>query len=606
MKVCFSLKHIYNSSYNNYSQPKNTNTNYCSGIYLENNTTPAAISFCAKPILNKDYDKWFKTYLRYVDEKDFIANEIFENIKISTSHLKNKNKIKILDIGCGNGELTQKYLKHLSGLFSDKKIEVEAVDLNTELLNDFRLNHMNFDKNVSVNLINKNFFSEYPSTEERYDIVIASHVMYYTPNLSESFTKIKNYLSAGGKALIFHHSGDGCILSGMRERYNPQSSANIKPAKNKNSNVDHIGTILDNLGIMYEVKKQFFNMFFPENLVGADGRNLISFIIDKPFVDLLKENKVNKIIKELRSNFNGENKLKLHNNMYVIENNICNNISDNLKRFKGNINAVFADIDGTISAKSDYVSPRTIDAVKKLHDNNIPLILTTARTYKDTLPIIEQLNITPQYTIVLQGGSIIDSSRNPIIDNVIDKETGLKLVDWYEKIFAKDKDSHLIMYFDDDPYSMTNIQYPWKARKLITKVNSFCELFKQANLQKALIYNPNPKTEDMAMVTKMFEDAGIANLQLHTTGSGIYEFQNSKVSKEKAIDYVLSKLNIPPQKAMAIGDSSNDISMLDFIRNNKGLAAVMGNSNDFVKLHGNVTTENVESDGFALVIENII
>lgn len=301
-----------------------------------------------------------------------------------------------------------------------------------------------------------------------------------------------------------------------------------------------------------------------------------------------------------------DNTITGENNLYLIEMQKAKEIDRVAPRYKNKINIVFADIDGTLSAKNDEISDNNIKAVRKLNECNVPLILTTARCYDDTLPIIKSLGQNPEYTIVLQGGSVINKEGKPIEETPINRKSGEKLIDWYNKEFKNDKNAHLIMYFNDMPYSTDGIQFPWKSHKQIQKVNNFDELFdKDLKLQKAILYKVDTEKSDSYDIFSKFHKSNITELKMDKSGSKMFEFQNSNVSKDKAIQHILDKLNIKSENTMVIGDSSNDVEMLEYIKKNNGLAIAMGNANNQVKQYANAITEDVNSDGFAVAINNL-
>lgn len=281
----------------------------------------------------------------------------------------------------------------------------------------------------------------------------------------------------------------------------------------------------------------------------------------------------------------------------------------NKKFLTDNIKIIFSDIDGTISEHSDLLTPKTIDTVNSLHKKGIPVVLTTARCFQDTLPIIDQFLHKPDYTIALQGGELVNAKGASIFRNFISQKTGEKLIKWFKAVGKNDPNSHLIMYFDEQPYSVSNIQFPWKAKSLIKQVNSFNELFSQKkNLQKALIYKsdaPQIPNYSQNVVIDSFNSSNITDLKINPSSQRVLEFQNNWVSKDKAIDFLLRALKINPKNAMVIGDSSNDVEMMDFIRQRGGLSVAMGNANDKVKEHANLVTSSVTQDGFSDVISKI-
>lgn len=275
------------------------------------------------------------------------------------------------------------------------------------------------------------------------------------------------------------------------------------------------------------------------------------------------------------------------------------------KRFKNKIKIVFSDIDGTISISDDNLTGKTLTAINQLHQKGIPVILTTARCYKDTTQIIDQFKHKPDYTILLQGGEIIDKNGNVLLKNKIPDESGKKLIDWVNSLNEEKINSQLIMYFDDEAYSIGNVKFPWQTNCQIIKINSFDNLFaNNKTLQKAMLYSTD-KDFFLNGLISSFNTANIRDLDLKPSMSGFHEIQNKSVSKDKAINFILEKLEISPRNTMVIGDSSNDIEMLDFISNRNGLAIAMGNADSNVKRHANAVTKDIEQEGFFNAISHI-
>lgn len=274
--------------------------------------------------------------------------------------------------------------------------------------------------------------------------------------------------------------------------------------------------------------------------------------------------------------------------------------------FKDKIKIIFSDVDGTISPYFDMVSEKTISSIENLHSRNVPVILTTARSYKDTLPIIEQFGHSPDYTIALQGGSVIDKEGNVILENEISQKTGKNLLKWFEEYSKRNKNLRLILYFNDEAYSLSSYKFPWKPRCQVNQIDSFDNFFKRnESLQKAVLVDTNVQEGNSDRIISDFLKSGLSDLCIKSSGRGFYELQDKSVSKDKAIDFILKKLDINPEQAAAIGDSSNDIEMLEFIRRNNGLAVAMGNASESVKKHANAVTSDIKEDGFCKLIENI-
>lgn len=80
------------------------------------------------------------------------------------------------------------------------------------------------------------------------------------------------------------------------------------------------------------------------------------------------------------------------------------------------------------------------------------------------------------------------------------------------------------------------------------------------------------------------------------------EITNQNVNKWTAIEYLMEKLDIKAEEVIAIGDNFNDKEMIE----NAGLGIVMGNSNPFIKICGDLIVMDNNSDGVCQAIEKYI
>ena len=73
-------------------------------------------------------------------------------------------------------------------------------------------------------------------------------------------------------------------------------------------------------------------------------------------------------------------------------------------------------------------------------------------------------------------------------------------------------------------------------------------------------------------------------------------------SKAKGMAKVMEKLGLPLSRSVAIGDSENDLDMIDAA----GIGIVMGQAREEIRRHADRVTASVEEDGAALAIEELI
>jgi len=74
------------------------------------------------------------------------------------------------------------------------------------------------------------------------------------------------------------------------------------------------------------------------------------------------------------------------------------------------------------------------------------------------------------------------------------------------------------------------------------------------------------------------------------------------VTKATGMQHVLDYLGIPRENCIGVGDSANDLPMIEFA----GLGVAMGNAPEGVKARSDVVTESIENDGVAVMIEKYV
>ena len=89
-----------------------------------------------------------------------------------------------------------------------------------------------------------------------------------------------------------------------------------------------------------------------------------------------------------------------------------------------------------------------------------------------------------------------------------------------------------------------------------------------------------------------FVSGGVAN----------YEIMDSGVGKGRALLALGARLGIAPEEIMAVGDSENDLDMIE----RAGLGVAMANSEEIVKRRADVMTLSNDEDGAAAAIEKYI
>lgn len=153
-----------------------------------------SIEIHTKKMYNKFGEKYHSSRLEQRPERLF--NEFLE-LPCMIKAVGKINRKNLLDIGCGAGAHTKKYLK--------KNAVVTGVDISETMI-----------KLAKSNCQNANFvvasITQLPFKSESFDIATASLVIDYVKNLSKAFKEVNRVLKKGS----FLYSDQSCI-SGARE-----------------------------------------------------------------------------------------------------------------------------------------------------------------------------------------------------------------------------------------------------------------------------------------------------------------------------------------------------------------------------------------------------
>ncbi|SDR10004.1 hypothetical protein SAMN05421664_3544 [Chryseobacterium soldanellicola] len=246
------------------------------------------------------------------------------------------------------------------------------------------------------------------------------------------------------------------------------------------------------------------------------------------------------------------------------------------------IKAVFFDIDGTlISFKTNNVPQSTQDAIKKLRQKGIKVIVATGRSI-NTLAHISHIEFDG--FITFNGGYCATTDGEILSKQIINESDIQNLINYAESsplsfsLMYEDK----VEINDATPevvgmYSHVNLPVP----PILDKENIDIHNVLQANI----FLGPDVEEEFMRTVMPNSTASRWTPLFADVNPGGI--------SKKIGIEIFCKHFGIDASETMAFGDGGNDITMLKFTK----IGIAMGNANDSLKEIADYITEDVDNDG---------
>lgn len=254
-------------------------------------------------------------------------------------------------------------------------------------------------------------------------------------------------------------------------------------------------------------------------------------------------------------------------------------------------------MDGTLyQTANDVIQPSSIDAIHEMEGKGMQVFAATGRPLNFMKPILERVQFDGY--VLLNGGYVLNGSFELIDSNPIKTETLDDLVK-----LSKEKQVGLMIHFGDETYIYTNFYPIFEFAKY---TNSLDRLYYDPTLsyhKRHPAFSCTAVTNDPHIMQEFVEahpDLRIDLVNVKTNGFA-YDIFPADTDKSRGIQAVLDRQNLDWDQAVTIGDSTNDLHMLE----KAGLGIAMGTAIDQVKDKADYVTTTVFDDGIANALEQI-
>jgi len=261
------------------------------------------------------------------------------------------------------------------------------------------------------------------------------------------------------------------------------------------------------------------------------------------------------------------------------------------------------DIDGTLLDKNGVISAEDRKALARVGDLGLPVSLSTGRVAQACLGIISQLSLD-SYHIFFDGALVSNPNHGKeIYVQPIDKMVAKQAIEF----------AHLnginLEFYSADHYFVERETWASDIRRDFyhtpPTVVDISKLWQKERIIKGVLTLRSPEERARAEILYLqFKDS----LSFSWTKTPAYpevDFINvlaPEVSKGKALEALASFLGIPLTEVMAVGDETNDISLLS----SAGLAIAMGDAPDEVKAVADYVTLDVDHNGLAAAVNKFL
>ncbi|MGI6575943.1 MAG: Cof-type HAD-IIB family hydrolase [bacterium] len=255
------------------------------------------------------------------------------------------------------------------------------------------------------------------------------------------------------------------------------------------------------------------------------------------------------------------------------------------------------DIDGTLVGDDLSISDATQEALRSCAEQGMVVTLATGRMFQSALPYAQKLGLTAPL-ITYNGALIKDTGLGTIYHHrtiplklaqkvvQVVKELGLKLHTYVDDLYYTDADDEWTRIYE-------------KTAGVKAHIVGDLETFLDREPTKFIISAIPAKLDAMQplIAAKL-----AADLYLARSRPFYLELIHPAVSKLEGLKVLGARLKIRLEEMAVIGDSYNDIEMLQAA----GLGIAMGNAPEPVQRAADVVTNRVEEEGLAFAVHRFI
>lgn len=265
------------------------------------------------------------------------------------------------------------------------------------------------------------------------------------------------------------------------------------------------------------------------------------------------------------------------------------------------IKIIFTDLDGTLLNSSGKISDNNLVACIKAQEKGIPVVINTGRYGENALEIAKKIKADQYqgYAIGNDGAEIwsFKDKKWIYLSQLKPQETN-KLTKW-----LLEYDSELLLNFSCiDSFNVNNLYERWEQwlAQLQIKMTEIKDLTKFDKIvSRIMLILKNPwDDEKVQQFTNNFNQQ-FPNLTIVQYHQNTFSISQKNTNKGAAIIWLCHRLGLDVKKAVAIGDSANDLSMLKVV----GYPVVMTNANEKYKVHGKWIAPDNNNHGVAQTIE---
>lgn len=264
---------------------------------------------------------------------------------------------------------------------------------------------------------------------------------------------------------------------------------------------------------------------------------------------------------------------------------------------RNNIRLVIADVDGTLVTQDKVLTPRAIEAVKRLREADIAFSITSGRPPLGMRMLIEPLGLTEPIA-AFNGGVFVHPDLSVMAQSFVPADICTRVI---EMIGHHGLDCWV---YTDHDWLVRDPKAPHVAREQWT-VKFPPDVVPDFSAHLDRVAKIVGISDDYAAVARCETDVQReCGNQVSAARSQPYylDVTHPDANKGHVVEVLSQTLSIPPEQICTMGDMPNDVLMF----RKSGVSIAMKNASPDVQKQANFVTTSNEEEGFANAIDNFV
>lgn len=265
-----------------------------------------------------------------------------------------------------------------------------------------------------------------------------------------------------------------------------------------------------------------------------------------------------------------------------------------------NYKMIVLDMDDTLLRDDHTVSERTQKALMNAQEMGVKVVLASGRPTYAMVDVAKQLKLDYYGSFILSfnGAKIINAKTNEeLFSSTLSPQTAHRLYD-----ISKRENVGIQTYVGDSIITETPNPYSDIEAEITGLPLHIIDDFKESVTEPVVKVLMLEDGEKLVHVEKKLQEEMRGELSVMRSKPYFLEFTENGVTKGSSIEQLIEKLDIKREEVIAVGDSYNDLSMIQFA----GFGVAMDNAPDDIKEEADYVTDSNLNDGVAKVVEEFI